>query len=190
MTRDFFLLTSGSLNMDLSEDKRRSAVDALIGEMERGIAIIRSIDEDDFALGLDGESSIGAHIRHNLDFVNAVVNGIVVRRIDYNARVRDSRVECEPEYAIARMRDAVERLKDLEQHLLTSLVMVRSELDEDVWHASSVLREIEFLHSHTVHHYALVAKLMTARGHTTCKEFGVAPSTLRFRESVAAHAAG
>jgi len=174
--------------MNLSEGKRRSAVDALIDELERGIAIIRSIDEDDFAIGLAGESSIGAHIRHNLDFVNAVVNGVEVRRVDYNARVRDRRIECEPEYAIAQMRVAVDRLSDLQQHQLTSLVMVRSEVDDEIWHASSVLREIEFLHSHTVHHYALVAKLMAARGHATCKEFGVAPSTLRFREVVAASA--
>jgi hypothetical protein len=63
--------------------------------------------------------------------------------------------------------------------------MVRSEVDEDLWHTSSISREIEFLHSHTVHHYALVARRMTDAGYFTDATFGVAPSTLRFRQASA-----
>lgn len=77
--------------------------DSLAAELEHGIGITRGLDDADFAKGRDGGSSIGAHIRHNLDFVNALLNGIVEGRIDYNDRPRDSRVENDRAYAEEQM---------------------------------------------------------------------------------------
>jgi hypothetical protein len=71
------------------------------------------------------------------------------------------------------------RLERLEPETFDRIVMVRSEINEDFWYASSVAREIEFLHSHTVHHYAVIARLMPDS--VKLNKFGVAPSTLRFR---------
>ena len=155
--------------------------DSLAVELEHGIAITRDVDDSDFATGRGGESSIGAHIRHNLDFVNALLNGIVERRIDYNTRPRDPRVESDRDYAAEQLSFACRRVRSLTTDLLASLVMVRSEVNEDIWHASSVSREIEYLHSHTVHHYAVIARLMADAGKAAIKSLGVAPSTLRFR---------
>jgi hypothetical protein len=42
-------------------------------------------------------------------------------------------------------------------------------------------RELEFLLSHTVHHYAIVAILCRLQGIAVDDGFGVAPSTLRHR---------
>ena len=64
---------------------------------------------------------------------------------------------------------------------LDRIVMVRSEVNANVWHASSVSREIEFVHSHTIHHYAVIARLIAEAGESVSNDFGVAPSTLRFR---------
>ena len=44
-----------------------------------------------------------------------------------------------------------------------------------VWCASSVLRELDFLQSHTVHHYSLVAMLLRLHEIDPGEEFGVAP---------------
>jgi hypothetical protein len=155
------------------------AVESLIAELNKGIAITRRLDHHEFAFGRGGGSSIGAHIRHNLDFVDALLNGIAERRVDYNARARDARVETDREHAAAKLSFACSRLKTLTPALVATLIMVRSEIDEDVWHASSVSREIEFLHSHTVHHHALIAKLATSVSFHD--SFGVSPSTLRSR---------
>jgi hypothetical protein len=160
---------------------RNAALESLVGELERGIAIISNLDAAAFAKRSNGASSIGAHIRHNLDFVNAMLNGIEEKRIDYNARPRDQRVESDREYAISELLLACESLKNLGPGTLASLVMVRSEVDEDLWHTSSVSREIEFLNSHTIHHYALVARILDDRGREVSSNFGVAPSTLRYR---------
>jgi hypothetical protein len=64
--------------------------------------------------------------------------------------------------------------------MLSRPVSVRSEIDDEVWHSSSVMREFEFVHSHTVHHHALVAEKLKAFGLEVSDGFGVAPSTLKF----------
>ena len=53
--------------------------------------------------------------------------------------------------------------------------------DEPDWCRSSLLRELQFLLSHTIHHYALIASLLERRGVRVRDElsgFGVAASTL------------
>jgi hypothetical protein len=53
------------------------------------------------------------------------------------------------------------------------------------WSDSSAGRELQFLISHTVHHYAVVAILLRLQGCDAAAEnpdFGVAPSTLAHRK--------
>lgn len=154
---------------------------SLVAELENGIEMVAAIDDRAYARRVGSASSIGAHIRHDLDFVNALLNGIAERRIDYNARPRNPRVENDREYAIEQLRLSCRRLLSLTAEMLTRLVVVRSEIDEDIWHTSSISRELEFLHSHTVHHYALIAGMIADAGYSAGAAFGVAPSTKRFR---------
>lgn len=171
--------------MDLTDETTQSSVVAsLIFELERATELVQKLDDDQYALAMDGENSIGAHIRHNLEFVNELLNGIAERRVDYNARQRDVRVEVDRGFAIEQLSFACDRLRSLTVGILASLVMIRSEVDDDIWHASSVSREIEFLHSHTIHHYALVAGRIAETGFRTDPTFGVAPSTLQYRAAI------
>jgi hypothetical protein len=163
---------------------QNSAVTSLIAEIERGVVIVSSMSDKGYAQPRSGESSIGAHIRHNLDFINALLNGVDIGRVDYNARSRDIRIESDRHYAIEQMQAACRRLRWLGSSGIGSLVSVRSEISEGLWHASSVPREIEFLHSHTIHHYALVRWLMDRTADSADSSFGVSPSTLRFRSAV------
>lgn len=50
------------------------------------------------------------------------------------------------------------------------------------WVLSTLERELQFLASHTVHHYALIALTLRAQGVTVGTDFGMAPSTLRHSE--------
>ncbi|MDH3494762.1 MAG: hypothetical protein OEM82_14505, partial [Acidobacteriota bacterium] len=58
-----------------------------------------------------------------------------------------------------------------------------SEIDDNLWLPTSLARELEFLHSHTVHHYALIAAKLGSMNIEVPFEFGVAPSTLKYWES-------
>ena len=53
--------------------------------------------------------------------------------------------------------------------------------DVPEWSQSSVKRELQFLLSHTIHHYSLVAVALRTQGFEPGAAFGVAPSTLRHR---------
>jgi len=61
-----------------------------------------------------------------------------------------------------------------------------SATDSQGWCKSSVLRELEFLQSHTVHHYSLVAMLLRSYDIEPDEEFGVASSTLKYWKEAAA----
>ena len=142
-------------------------------EFVRSIRLIENISDAHYA-------KIGGHFRHNLDFANSFLNGLTTRKIDYAKRMRDARIEQNRQYAIEQIVFLIRRLQSLPNDILDQEIAIRSEIDESVWHKSSAARELEFLHSHTVHHHALIAEKLNAFGVKLSADFGVAPSTLKF----------
>ena len=155
-------------------------------EMLKGIDMIDGVDDLSFRRSANGTGSVGGQFRHNLDFVNSLLNGIEAGRIDYNNRERDLRVEEDREFAIARFRIAIHRFSSLSSRQFSKSVLVRSEVDQNSWLPSSFIREAEFVHSHTVHHHALIAEKLAGYGIAVETNFGVAPSTLKYWEKQAA----
>ncbi|MEW6129483.1 MAG: DinB family protein [Acidobacteriota bacterium] len=124
---------------------------------------------------------IGSHVRHCLDFFTAFLNGVENRRIDYDTRERDELIERNRSVAIAKIDGLIEQLTAL-QIDEASKIMVRLEdvsVDANLWSHSTVLREMQFLLSHTVHHFALIAMMLRLQGVEVGNEFGVATSTLK-----------
>lgn len=163
----------------------RSAAVRLAEELTAGAAIVAGLDPADYARGKDGRGSIGAHIRHNLDFVECFLRGAQAGLIDYSARERQASVETDPAAAIEKIGRLAAALRDM-SFTEGELIGVRSETDPSTVYQSSIGRELEFLHSHTIHHYALISERLKAIGAETDETFGVAPSTLRFWKGEAA----
>jgi len=153
---------------------------AVIDEMTRGIEMISAVDDLVYKRVANGTGSIGGHFRHNLDFVTSFLNGIAEQQIDYNRRERNLLIETDRKFAIEKFEFAIARLQQLSGNILERFVYVRSEVDPTYWLPSSLLRELEFLHSHTVHHHALIREKLASFGVAAEMEFGVAPSTLEF----------
>lgn len=164
-------------NKDAQQDLlvRRTA-----DEFLRGIELLKSLDDEIYTKTSYGVGSIGSHFRHNLDFANNLLGGIANRKIDYNKRERDLRVETDRQYAKESFLFLIQTLKSIATTDFADEVLVRSEINENAWHISSVAREFEFLHSHTVHHFALIAEKLHSFGIKVSSDFGVAPSTLKF----------
>lgn len=154
--------------------------ESLNQEIGRGLELIAGLDNETYALKRGDSGSIGAHFRHNLEFIEHFVAGIDSGRVDYCQRSRDTRVENDRAYAIERFETCIEVLGKLTDKCIDQAVLVNSEIDPDVWLGSTLGREIEFVHSHTVHHYALVSAKLQALGIKVPEDFGVAPSTLRY----------
>tara|TARA_B100000809_G_scaffold106184_1_gene104668 strand:+ start:111 stop:587 length:477 start_codon:yes stop_codon:yes gene_type:complete len=134
------------------------------------------------------DSAIGGHVRHNLDHYLCLEDGLKKGRIDYDARLRNEFLETNPDYAANKMAELIEFLNSLATMNLDLPLKVKmdsnAQHDENQkWSDSSLRRELQFLISHTIHHYALIMTLCSADKVELPADFGVPPSTLRFRKS-------
>jgi uncharacterized damage-inducible protein DinB len=155
--------------------------------LAQGMELLTRLDDATFATQLPAVgSSIGGHFRHCLDLYSCFLAGLDSGAVDYDARGRDPRIEVEREYALSVGARLTERLRALPaddgaRPLRVSGDRPRREATEEDWCLSSVARELQFLRSHTVHHYALIAVLLRLHGVEVDPEFGVAPATLAYR---------
>ncbi len=135
----------------------------------------------------DGTGSIGSHYRHILDHYQAFFSGLESGRVDYDARERDPATETNIATARARAEATVRELTEISPDRLDRTIAVNTRTTSQVhqppeWAPCTVRRELAFLLSHTVHHYALINLLARAGGIELHASFGVAPSTLVHRQ--------
>ncbi|QYY37341.1 DinB family protein [Ruficoccus sp. ZRK36] len=153
----------------------------------QGIDLINSLPEGEYTRRHSEcfGSTIGGHMRHNLDHYERFMQDWRSGRIDYDARSRDPGVESDPALALNRLLEIKAGLEAVGESDLDASVTVIMDSGGDPSvcgpSRSSVRRELQFLISHTVHHYALITVLCQLRGIETAPDFGVAPSTLRYR---------
>lgn len=127
-------------------------------------------------------SSIGAHIRHVIDHFSALINGCTNAHIDYNIRQRYADIEQLPDLALSRLSDIKRWLENIPAGDLAKPLAVTSEIDVSCEHSttckSTLERELVFVSSHAIHHYALI-KIMCAMQNKSIPEyFGYAPATI------------
>ena len=156
--------------------------------LEQGIELILRLSDDEFAdaPGSPFPGGVGAQLRHCIDFYACFLSALAGGRIDYPRRQRDPRLETDRRHAESRLRELAETLKTFEAETGDRELLVRSEESTgdatEYWTRSTVRRELDFLVSHTIHHYALIVVLLRFHGFEFPAEldgFGVAPSTLR-----------
>jgi len=135
-------------------------------------------------------SPVGGHLRHCLDFYACFLAGLEAGRVDYDTRCRNPRIETDRIHALGVLRSTMDRLSGLvpeddERPLAVANDRAPGEEGSLAWARSTVRRELQFLRSHTVHHYALIGAVLRLLGHDVPPDFGVAPSTLTYREKQA-----
>lgn len=130
-------------------------------------------------------STLGKHIRHNIDHVSAFLSGFDTGHIDYENRQRSEQLEQNRTYALQIIGELDQRLKKLSSEPDKS-ILIRSEIENDTtdlqWLASSCSRELQFLLSHSIHHHAIIATLPVCALLDLPPEFGIAPSTQRYEK--------
>jgi hypothetical protein len=130
-----------------------------------------------------GWAPVGAQYRHVLEHYEAFLRGVPDGRVNYDERPRDQMIEASRSRALAATQEclaALERLSGGSDGPLMVQMDVGGGPEAPDWRASSVGRELQFLLSHTVHHYALIKLLLADAGPCLDTEFGVAPSTLSY----------
>ena len=94
-------------------------------------------------------------------------------------------MESDPGYASGLLEAIAQRLGELAGALKNGTLYYCAETTPGIATSTSVLRELEFLLSHTIHHYALVAVMARLQGHEPLATFGIAPSTLKYQHAQA-----
>jgi uncharacterized damage-inducible protein DinB len=146
------------------------AIDQGVGLLE---SLLRTDAESDAGIG-----RVGPHFRHCIDFYDCFLAGLDLKRIDYDARDRSAAVESAPEPAVEALQRIRGRLDALGERDVEVRVRADAVTNEHAWTRSTVNRELLFLLSHTIHHYALIALLLRQDGIDVPADFGFAPSTL------------
>jgi hypothetical protein len=140
-------------------------------------------------LELYNGSSIGQHFRHIYDFFQCLSKGVHAEVVDYAQRDRDLEIEQNPLFALAAFEQKMTYLLTLEEQMP---IRVRADLSptSDAFrpeYPSSIGREITFVHDHAVHHLAMIKIGLQSEAPQLLrdKNFGVAPSTIKFRQQEA-----
>jgi len=169
--------------------KKISVVKSNIHFLHQGIELLSSISDEQYAAnnGKYFKSGAGKHFRHIIDHYLSLVE-YKNNKVNYDDRQRDTRLEEEREFAISKMAEIIEKLESFIENpeLIDRNITVQSNegIGEEgsPWSVSSIRRELQFLISHTVHHYALIAFILKTMGVQPNEDFGVAPSTLKYEK--------
>jgi len=135
------------------------------------------------------DSTLGQHLRHTLEHLEALVAGVESGTVDYDARARDASLETSPAAARRRCHQLATSLAELGESFPPSqpLCVTASSASsgESPARESSFGRELQFVVSHTIHHFAIVAAICHRLDIAVDAELGIAPSTLKHRRSMA-----
>jgi len=150
--------------------------------------LLESIGNKDYCRKTDilSNSTIGQHIRHILEFYLLLVSGSFTGTISYDKRERDERIELEPDFAIAAINRLLQGIETLSEQ--SPIIF---EADYTTYGSpnslinSSVGRELAYCIEHSIHHQALIKAGLIVLGlkELTSEHFGVAYSTIRYREN-------
>ena len=169
----------------------RDLVAQTLEVLGQGRELLAQLDDESYARRepVVSEGGIGSHVRHCIDFYRSFLEGLERGEVDYDLRGRSASVETDRGLAAREWEGVVTALTALEGSFAAEdALRVRMERDARgaagvaSWSSSSVGRELRFLLSHTLHHYALIAVILRLAGRPVRDGFGVALSTLRHWE--------
>lgn len=149
-------------------------------------ALVDALTPAQYVHAEQGQSSIGAHMRHCMDHFLCFLRGLDAGEINYDARDRDEALENDREVFQRVVSDVCEALSALDgANLSRPLVMrqIPAPGFEPVFATSTIDRELLFLMSHCIHHVAIAKVLARAWGITMPANLGVAYSTVAWKNS-------
>jgi hypothetical protein len=159
-----------------------ATVQPLLDLLHQMRTMVERLDEVEYAMPAAGRTNggIGGHVRHCLDHVSALLAATRTGLCAYDRRQRRTDVETSRIAGVDAITDAMIGVLSLDTGTLESEIFVETQLDPSgamVVTRSSVCREVAFLVSHTIHHNAIVAQMLRARGLEVAPRFGLAPAT-------------
>ena len=160
----------------LSQNK--NLLQANIDALSEGAALLALLKPEQYTRGFKPafRSTIGAHFRHVLEHYRCFIRQLESGHICYDDRERDLLLERDFDYANRTLIELQGALRDLEQQNLDQACQLSDQQATESL-TSTVFRELLFLQSHTVHHYAIIGAMTRTFGAQPADDFGVAIAT-------------
>ncbi len=158
-----------------------AAVEGNCALLDQACSLLTHVPAATFAQRRANHSSVGAHFRHVLDHYRALLDGWPARRVNYDARQRHPAIAQDPRAAVAAAQEICLELEAMSEDEGNVELEVHLDAgggpDAFDWRRSTLGRELQFVASHTVHHFAIMRLLLEDEGMSVPAGFGVAPST-------------
>jgi len=151
-------------------------------------SLTKQMNADDFSKPLPvlSFSSIGQHVRHILELYLALEKGHETGIVNYDKRNRSTEMEKDPFLASNITDHIIEKIKTWNHdHFLAMEGDFGTQDDASQKINTSLFREMAYNLEHSIHHQALI-KIgcnSMALGDLLDENFGVAPATIRFRQT-------
>lgn len=128
------------------------------------------------------EEGAGRHIRHILDHLLALREGMESGILDYNRRNRESIIERDPQAATQQLQELRAWLE--QQGKFEGSIEIISEADVgstvNIEMPSTVQREVLYIINHTIHHAAHIKLMGKHMGIEFPEHIGLAPATATY----------
>ncbi len=127
------------------------------------------------------QSTVGQHLRHIIEFYQCIVQQCKSKKICYDDRKRNRKLESSIECALIAIQDIQDELAKIHEDFPISISVDYGSLaDEKDFFHSSLKRELAYAMDHTIHHLAIIKIMLNLDGVYVPEDLGVAPSTIRF----------
>jgi len=160
--------------------------------LAQGEVLLTEISGDDYTrkLPVAFNASIGGHYRHCLDHFRTLLDAAEAGDLNYDHRERGTLVENDRFAALNATRELIAGYAKLDPAVLSRTLAVTCKTSYAASGSqaspSTVGREAMYAVAHAVHHYALIGIMAGIMNINTPAGFGVAPSTLKHQQTVAA----
>ena len=178
-----------SFTYESAREEMRLFTDAIIARLDELDSMLAALTPAIYRAQSGGEfmhASVGAHVRHCLDHLAALTDGLASGVIDYDHRQRGTPIELDPTLAcaeITRLRAALAHAVELPHDRPVAILCMAGREGQAQRLASTLGRELAFVLSHTIHHQAMLRGMCVSLGVTMHNSFGFAPSTLAHHDS-------
>jgi uncharacterized damage-inducible protein DinB len=154
--------------------------------------LVNQIEQHDFVKPSDalGNSTIGQHLRHTLEFFICFESGFESGLINYDKRAHDKLIESDTFIALSTINRIADFVNTLKERSLRLEVGYDLHSEDYITINTTATRELVYNIEHAVHHMAImkIGIREVAPYITLPSDFGIAASTVRHKEkTVAAH---
>jgi hypothetical protein len=166
------------------------ACDTILNQLS---SLVEGMSEAEFitpSQSLSG-SSVGQHLRHTLEFFICLEQGFKNGVVNYDKRAHDKLIESDKFIAISYIHRIQQFVKNqTEDQILKLEVGYDLQHDQSIEIETNYFRELVYNIEHAVHHMAImkIGVREVAPQISIPADFGVAASTIRYREQTEAQA--